>query len=144
ITKEFVGVFLLPVVGKIPAFLAAIFSSDAEKFLLSLGVTVGSSIQIALSVTPFVFFRRTSNAQARFISTLGWLLGKPITMLFDPIQSVALFFAVLTAHGKLRCPRREIELVGRCTLMGLYVIFAVTFFFYPGDSEFLDILPQCV
>jgi Ca2+:H+ antiporter len=29
----------------------------------------------------------------RFIVTLGWILGKPLTMLFDPFESIALFLA---------------------------------------------------
>ena len=29
----------------------------------------------------------------RFIVTLGWILGKPLTLLFDPYESVALFLS---------------------------------------------------
>jgi len=30
--------------------------------------------------------------------TLGWILGKPLTLLFDPYESVALFLSVLTVN----------------------------------------------
>ncbi len=28
-----------------------------------------------------------------FIVTLGWIMGKPLTLLFDPYQSIAMFLA---------------------------------------------------
>ena len=31
--------------------------------------------------------------QRRFIVTLGWILGKPLTLLFDPFQSIVLFLS---------------------------------------------------
>ncbi|KAJ6505948.1 calcium/proton exchanger [Mycena vulgaris] len=80
ISKEFVGVILLPI-----NMLPAVSVSVKDKLTLSLGVAVGSSIQIALFVIPFIV-------------TLGWILGKPLTMLFDPYESVALFLSVLTVN----------------------------------------------
>lgn len=38
-------------------------------------VAVGSSIQISLFVTPFMVI-------------LGWILGKPLSLLFDPFESI--------------------------------------------------------
>lgn len=32
-------------------------------------------------------------SQNRFIVTLGWILDKPLTLLFDPFQSIALFLS---------------------------------------------------
>jgi Ca2+:H+ antiporter len=29
----------------------------------------------------------------RFVVTLGWILGKPLTLLFDPYESIALFLS---------------------------------------------------
>lgn len=69
--------------------------SIKDKLTLSLGVAVGSSIQIALFVIPFIV-------------TLGWILGKPLTLLFDPLESITMFLAVLTVNyavqdGKSNC-----------------------------------------
>ena len=41
--------------------------------------------QIALFVIPFIV-------------TLGWIMGRPLTMLFDPFESIVLFFSVLTVN----------------------------------------------
>lgn len=40
-----------------------------------MGVAVGSSIQIALFVIPFM-------------TILGWIMDKPLSLLFDPFESV--------------------------------------------------------
>ncbi|KAG7451115.1 calcium/proton exchanger [Guyanagaster necrorhizus] len=85
ITKEFVGVILLPIVGNAAEHVTAVTVSVKDKLNLSLGVAAGSSIQIALFVIPFIV-------------TLGWIMGKPLTLLFDPYESVAMFLAVLTVN----------------------------------------------
>ncbi|KAF9046923.1 calcium/proton exchanger [Hymenopellis radicata] len=114
ISKEFVGVILLPIVGNAAEHLTAVTVSVKDKLNLSLGVAVGSSIQIALFVIPFIV-------------TLAWIMGKPLTLLFDPYESVALFLAVLTVNYVVQD--------------GLYVILGVTFWFYPGvdTSTFLNV-----
>ena len=33
-----------------------------------------------------------------FIIILGWIIGRPITMLFDPFESIVLFLSVLTVN----------------------------------------------
>ncbi|KAJ4476224.1 Calcium/proton exchanger [Lentinula aciculospora] len=80
ISEEFVGIILLPIVGNAAEHVTAVTVSVKDKLTLSLGVAVGSSIQIALFVIPFII-------------TLGWILGKPLTLLFDPYESITLFLA---------------------------------------------------
>ncbi|KAJ7931457.1 calcium/proton exchanger [Mycena leptocephala] len=129
INKEFVGVILLPIVGNAAEHVTAVSVSVKDKLTLSLGVAVGSSIQIALFVIPFIV-------------TLAWILGKPLTMLFDPFESIALFLAVLTVNYVVQDGKSN-WLEGML-LMCLYIILGTTFFFYPGSSEeFTNILPKC-
>lgn len=85
ISKEFVGLILLPIVGNAAEHVTAVTVSVKDKLTLSLGVAAGSSIQIALFVIPFIV-------------TLAWILGKPLTLLFDPFESIVLFLAVLTVN----------------------------------------------
>jgi hypothetical protein len=63
----------------------------------------------------------------RFIVTLAWILKKPLTLLFDPYESIAMFlsgkcrsfvpawmthkFCTCSAYRKLRCTRWQIKLV---------------------------------
>lgn len=66
-----------------------------------------------------------------FIVVLGWILGKPMSLLFDPYESVVLFFSgmlsltalsitsrathlfVNSSDCQLRRPRWEVKLAGR-------------------------------
>ncbi|KAH9014308.1 calcium/proton exchanger [Lactarius pseudohatsudake] len=127
ISKEFVGLILLPIVGNAAEHVTAVTVSVKNKLTLSLGVAVGSSIQIALFVIPF-------------ITVLGWIIGKPLTLLFDPFESIVLFLAVLTVNYVVQDGKSN-WLEGMI-LMCLYIIVAVTFWFYPG-SDPAGVLASC-
>ncbi|KAF8997501.1 Sodium/calcium exchanger protein-domain-containing protein, partial [Cyathus striatus] len=118
ISKEFVGIILLPIVGNAAEHVTAVTVSVKDKLTLSIGVAVGSSIQIALFVIPFIV-------------TLGWMMGKPLTLLFDPYESVAMFLSVLTVNYVVQDGKSN-WLEGMI-LMCLHLILAVTFWFYPGE-----------
>jgi Ca2+:H+ antiporter len=117
IKKEFVGIILLPIVGNAAEHVTAVTVSVKDKLTLSLGVAVGSSIQIALFVIPFMVI-------------LGWIIGKPLTLLFDPYESIVLFLSVLTVNYCVQDGKSN-WLEGMI-LMCLYCILGVTFWFYPG------------
>ncbi|KAJ3797593.1 Sodium/calcium exchanger protein-domain-containing protein [Lentinula aff. detonsa] len=117
ITQEFVGIILLPIVGNAAEHVTAVTVSVKDKLTLSLGVAVGSTLQIALFVIPFIV-------------TLGWIMGKPLTLLFDPYESITLFLAVLTVNYSVQDGKSN-WLEGMI-LMCLYIILCVTFWYYPG------------
>ncbi|KAJ7135717.1 Sodium/calcium exchanger protein-domain-containing protein [Mycena epipterygia] len=117
ITKEFVGIILLPIVGNAAEHVSAVTVSVKDKLTLSMSVAVGSSIQIALFVIPFTV-------------VVAWGMGKPMTLLFDPYEAVCLFLAVLTVNYVVQDGKSN-WLEGMI-LMCLYVILATLFFFYPG------------
>jgi len=119
IKQEFVGLILLPIVGNAAEHVTAVTVSVKDKLNLSLGVAVGSSIQIALFVIPFIV-------------VLGWILGKPMSLLFDPYESIALFLSVLTVNYVVQDGKSN-WLEGMI-LMCLYVIIALTFWYYPGSG----------
>ena len=54
ISEEWVGLILLPIVGNAAEHVTAVTVSVKDKLDLSIGVAVGSSIQIALFVIPYV------------------------------------------------------------------------------------------
>ncbi|KAI0368738.1 calcium/proton exchanger [Pilatotrama ljubarskyi] len=120
INREFIGVILLPIVGNAAEHVTAVTVSVKDKLTLSLGVAVGSSIQIALFVIPFIV-------------TLAWIMGKPLSLLFDPFESMVLFFSVLVVNYVVQDGKSN-WLEGMI-LMCLYVILAVVFWFYPGTSS---------
>ncbi|KAI9457564.1 calcium proton exchanger [Boletus coccyginus] len=123
ISKGFVGVILLPIVGNAAEHLTAVIVSVKDKLTLSLGVAVGSSIQIALFVIPFIV-------------TLAWILDKPLTLLFDPFQSIVLFLSVLTVNYVVQDGKSNwLEGV---ILICLYLILCVAFWYYPGTEPVLQ------
>ncbi|KAF9450331.1 calcium/proton exchanger [Macrolepiota fuliginosa MF-IS2] len=117
ISKEFVGIILLPIVGNAAEHVTAVTVSVKDKLNLSLSVAAGSSLQIALFVIPVIVI-------------LGWIMGKPMTLLFDPYESIVLFFSVLVVNYVVQDGKSN-WLEG-FLLMLLYVILALTFWFYPG------------
>ncbi|KAF8524557.1 calcium/proton exchanger [Hysterangium stoloniferum] len=120
ISKQWVGLILLPMVGNVPECLTAVAISYQNRLTQCLGVAVGSSIQIALFVIPFIVI-------------LAWILGKPLTLLFDPLQSIVLFLSVITVNYCLHDGKSnwlEVSILHS----GLYIIIAVSFWFYP-DSD---------
>ena len=89
-----------------------------------------------------------------FIVILGWILGRPITMLFDPFESITLFLSVLTVNHVAQNEKSNwlegMILICLCvkTLRLLacfpsgadvlhfcrYIIVAVVSWFYPGTE----------
>lgn len=93
--------------------------SVKDKLDLSISVAVGSSIQIALFVIPV-------------IQLLAWCIGKPMTLLFDPYESIVLFLSVLIVNQTLSDGRSN--WMEGLVLMMLYLIIAVSFWYYPGSD----------
>jgi Ca2+:H+ antiporter len=86
VSTTFVGLILLPIVGNAAEHATAVTVAIKDKMDLSIGVAVGSSMQIALLVFPFIVI-------------LGWILGKDcMTLYFDNFQIVTLFVSVLLVN----------------------------------------------
>ncbi len=85
LTPVFAGVFMLALVGNVAQILNAVSYARHDKMDLSLGVTVGSSIQVALVVAPVLVF-------------FGFVLGRPMNLLFTPFEIVAIILAVLLSR----------------------------------------------
>lgn len=82
VSKTFVGLILLPIVGNAAEHVTAIVVALKDKMDLAMGVAVGSSMQIALLVTPFLV-------------VLGWIIGQPMTLHFETFETVVFFLSVL-------------------------------------------------
>jgi len=119
LSAEWVGLILLPIVGNAAEHFTAVSVSVKDKIDLSISVAVGSSIQIALFVIPV-------------IQLLAWTINKPMTLLFDPYESIVLFFTVLIVNQTLADGRSN--WMEGMVLMMLYLIIAVSFWYYPGSN----------
>ena len=86
ISRTFVGLILLPIVGNAAEHATAVTVACKDKMDLAIGVAVGSSMQIALLVIPFTV-------------VLGWILGNDdMNLAFDGFQIAVLFVAVLLVN----------------------------------------------
>jgi Ca2+:H+ antiporter len=82
ISKEFIGIIILPIIGNAAEHYTAIVVAGRNKMDLSLGVAVGSSCQMAMLVTPFCVL-------------VGWYENVDMSLDFHPFQVVVLLLSVL-------------------------------------------------
>lgn len=116
ISKNFVGLILLPIVGNAAEHATAVTVAVKDKMDLAIGVAVGSSMQIALLVLPFTV-------------VLGWIIGQDMTLYFDGFQISVLFVAVLLVNYLIQDGKSHwLEGV---LLMTLYIIIAVAAWYSP-------------
>ncbi|KAK4450576.1 vacuolar calcium ion transporter [Podospora aff. communis PSN243] len=120
LSKAFIGLILLPIVGNAAEHVTAVTVAMKNKMDLAIGVAVGSSIQIALFVTPLVVI-------------LGWIMNKEMSLYFNLFETVSLFVSTFIVNF-LVLDGRSNYLEG-ALLMSAYVIIAVAAFFYPSDQE---------
>ncbi|KAH6909098.1 Sodium/calcium exchanger protein-domain-containing protein [Coprinopsis sp. MPI-PUGE-AT-0042] len=127
INKDWIALILLPIVSCIAECITSVRVSVKDELSLSIFVAVGSTIQTAVFVIPFMVL-------------LAWVINKPLTLLMDPFHSMVLFISVQTASHVISDGKSNwLEGV---ILIALYVIIAVTFWFYPGSVP-LDFLSAC-
>ncbi len=116
ISELFVGIILVPIIGNIAEHVVAIEVAIKNKMDLSLGIAIGSSLQIALFVAPLLVF-------------IALLFGQYLTLEFTSFELVALLSSCIIA-AVVAMDGRSNWLEG-ALLIGLYVIVAIAFFFLP-------------
>lgn len=119
ISKTFIGLILLPIVGNAAEHVTACVVAYKDKMDLAIGVAIGSSMQIALFVTPFLVI-------------LGWILGQPMTLHFQGFETVVFFLSVLVVNYLIQDGKSN-YLEG-CMCLGTYIIIALAFYVYPDDA----------
>ena len=114
LSELFVGVIIVPVVGNIAEHIVGVQIAYKNQMDFSMGISLGSSIQVALLVTPILVF-------------LGPLLGHPLRLIFTPLELGALAAAVIVT-GFIALDGESNWLEG-AMLVGVYLISALAFFF---------------
>ena len=120
VSLAFIGLIVLPIVGNAAEHVTAVTVAAKNKMDLAIGVAVGSSIQIALFVTPVVVL-------------LGWILNKEMSLYFNLFETVSLFVTAFVVNF-LVLDGRSNYLEGSL-LIAAYVIIAVAAFFYPNQDD---------
>ena len=114
ISKFFVGIILIPVIGNLAEHVVGVTLAYKNKMDFSLITSIGSATQIALFAAPVLVF-------------LGLIAGNELTLVFTPLEVVAVGAATFIAAF--------IALDGRSNwieglqLISVYVILGIAFFF---------------
>lgn len=119
ISKTFIGLILIPIVGNAAEHVTAVVVAYKNKMDLAIGVAIGSSLQISLFVTPFLVI-------------LGWIMDKPMTLHFETFETVAFFLSALVVTLLIQDGKSNYLEGGLC--IGMYLIIALAFYVYPTDT----------
>mmetsp|Transcript_16195 Transcript_16195/g.46884 ORF Transcript_16195/g.46884 Transcript_16195/m.46884 type:complete len:416 (+) Transcript_16195:32-1279(+) len=120
VSREFVGIILLPIIGNAAEHYTAITVAMRNKMDLSLGVAAGSSCQMALLVTPFTVL-------------VGWGFGAEMTLNFHAFQLAVLLFAVFLVTTILNNGTSN-WLEGYMLLI-TYLVVGLVYFFEGTDDD---------
>jgi len=114
LSRLFVGLILVPIIGNAAEHSTAVMFAARNKMDATLEIAIGSSLQIALFVTPSLVF-------------ISLALGHPMDFVFSPFEIAAVGISVLVVSLISRDGRSN-WLEG-LQLIATYVIIAISFFF---------------
>ena len=120
LTEVFVGVILIAVIGNAAEHSTAVMMAMKNKMGISLGIAIGSSLQIALFVAPVLVFA-------------SYLFGSPMDLEFTLPEVVAVIAAVhlifqISGDG-------ETNWLEGVQLLSVYLILVILFFYLPERTE---------
>ena len=116
-TNFFVGVIIVAIVGNAAEHVSALQMGRKNHMDLAVTICTGSSTQVALFVAPVLVI-------------VSFLIGKPMSLLFNPFEIVGIALSVLavtvvTLDG-------ESNWFEGLQLTAVYVVLAIVFYFVPG------------
>ncbi|MGI8657188.1 MAG: calcium/proton exchanger [Candidatus Limnocylindria bacterium] len=113
ISEFFIGIILIPLIGNLAEHVVGVTLAYKNKMDFSLITSIGSATQIALFAVPVLVF-------------FGLIVGNPLTLVFTPLEVVAVAVSVFIA-GYLALDGRSNWVEG-LQLISVYVILAIAFF----------------
>jgi len=116
LSEFFIGLIVIPIIGNVAEHLVAVQVAMKNKMTLSVEIAIASSLQIALFVAPLLVF-------------ISLLIGHPLTLIFNPLELIALIAGVLIAA--LVSADGESNWLEGAELLAIYLILALTFFLMP-------------
>ncbi|MEY2466087.1 MAG: Ca2+:H+ antiporter, partial [Verrucomicrobiota bacterium] len=120
VTEMFIGIIVVAIIGNAAEHSTAVWMAMKNKMDLSLGIAVGSSLQIALFVAPLLVF-------------VSFAMGKPMDLEFTIPEVVAVIVAVyivaqISGDG-------ETNWLEGVQLLSVYLILAILFYFLPENHS---------
>lgn len=120
LSKTFIGLILIPFVGNAAEHVTAVVVALKNKMDLAVGVAIGSSLQIALFVTPFLVL-------------IGWVSDIPMSLFFSNYETAVMFTAVLITNYLIL--DGESNWLEGVMLLSTYLIIAISFYYYPDSAS---------
>jgi Ca2+:H+ antiporter len=120
LSEVFVGVIVIAVIGNAAEHSTAVVMALKNKMGLSLGIAIGSSLQIALFVAPVLVF-------------FSYLFGQPMDLEFTLPEVVAMIIAVhlifqINGDG-------ETNWLEGVQLLAVYLILGILFYYLPERAQ---------
>ncbi|CAG8610912.1 25024_t:CDS:2 [Cetraspora pellucida] len=120
ISATFVGIVLIPIVGTAPENVSAVTFALKNKMDLSVIVALGSSMQIALGVTPILIL-------------IGWIINQPLPLFFETFETCVLVVSVLIVNYLIQ--DGQSNFLEGAMLLTSYAIIALAFYFCPEEAQ---------
>ena len=116
LTEVFVGVIVVAIIGNAAEHSSAILMALRNKMDISIGIAVGSSLQIALFVAPLLVFA-------------SYLFGAPMDLEFTVPEVLAVVAAIIIVEQI--SGDGESNWIEGLQLLSVYAVLAVLFYFLP-------------
>ncbi|CAK9779359.1 hypothetical protein CC85DRAFT_313933 [Cutaneotrichosporon oleaginosum] len=117
VSREFIGMIVLPVVGNAVEHITAVTVSLKDRLNLSLSIAVGSSVQVSLGLVPLLVL-------------IGWWIGQPMSLLFDTYETICLVLAIIIVNAAIADGRTNF-LEGAVLMMTWVCMAIVTWYYDP-------------
>jgi len=112
ISKPFIGLILLPIVGNAAEHVTSIWMALKGQMELTIGICVGSSIQIAAFVIPLLV-------------VIGWISNHELTLFFANFETIAFFASVFLVNTLIQDGKSNY--MEGLMLVTLYLVIALAF-----------------
>ncbi len=115
VTAFFLGIIVLAVIGNAAEYVSAVYFARRNRMSLVMGITVGSSIQVALFVAPLLVL-------------VSYALGRPMNLVFtSPLELIAIASVAFSINAISQ--DGETTWFEGLLLLAVYALFVLAFLF---------------
>jgi Ca2+:H+ antiporter len=115
VTTFFLGIIVLAVIGNAAEYVSAVYFARRNRMSLVMGITVGSSIQVALFVAPLLVL-------------ISYALGRPMNLVFSsPLELIAIASVAFSVNAISQ--DGETTWFEGVLLLAVYALFVLAFLF---------------
>lgn len=115
VSTFFLGIIVLAVIGNAAEYVSAVYFARRNRMSLVMGITVGSSIQVALFVAPLLVL-------------VSFALGRPMNLVFSsPLELIAIASVAFSVNAISQ--DGETTWFEGVLLLGVYALFVLAFLF---------------